>query len=615
MNPSAAIDVNAVLNRSRTALARAITLLENDRPGAADLLARLLPHCGRAHVVGITGAPGAGKSTLINALLGEFNRRGRRVAVIAIDPSSPISGGSILGDRLRMDEHGANDNVFIRSVSSRGHLGGLSRTAGRIIDVFDAAGFEVVIVETVGAGQSEVEIRHFADTRLVVCPPGLGDEVQAIKAGILEIADILVVNKADLPLAERTVLDLSSAMSLRHRAGWGVRILRTVATSGEGVAALVEAIDEHRRSEGVGRRLRAAAADPAAATAESAAGGEHQAGRSAPHASDDELFRQLQDWHAVGKGVALATVVRTWGSSPRPAGSHLAVEEGGAFAGSVSGGCIEGAVVSEAQAIIGGGKPRLLEFGVSDERAWEVGLACGGRIQVYVERVTDFGLLGRLLAERASSHPVALVTRLSDGLKALVRDEDAAGDLALDDDSVAAARRLLRADKSGLIEVAGESLFVRSHAPASRLLIVGAVHITQALARMAAMAGFAVTVIDPRRAWATAERFPGVALSHEWPDEALAQRPPDCNTAVVTLSHDPKLDDPALIAALKSKAFYIGALGSTRTHAKRVERLTAAGLAAAIPRIHAPVGLDLGGRSPAEIAVSVLAQVIQARYR
>ncbi|MDP1652421.1 MAG: methylmalonyl Co-A mutase-associated GTPase MeaB [Rhodocyclaceae bacterium] len=378
MNPGSGIDLEAVLSRSRPALARAITLLENDRPGAEALMAELAPRCGRAHVVGITGAPGAGKSTLINALLGEYAKRGRSVAVVAVDPSSPISGGSILGDRLRMDEHGSRDDVFIRSVSSRGHLGGLSRHTGRIIDVFDAVGFDVVIVETVGAGQSEVEIRHFADSNIVVCPPGLGDDVQAIKAGIIEIADLLVVNKADLPQAERTVLDLTSATHLRHRTDWQVKVLRTVATSGEGVDALIDAIEEHGRATGIGKRLN----QPSPPTPLS-----HAGGGSEGAGTDDELFAKLHRWRAAGKRVALATVVKTWGSSPRPEGSHLAVEAGGAFVGSVSGGCIEGAVIAEAQAAIADGKPRLLEFGVSDERAWEVGLACGGRVQVFVERI------------------------------------------------------------------------------------------------------------------------------------------------------------------------------------------------------------------------------------
>lgn len=258
------IDFSAVLARNRLALARAISLIENGRDGAEELHSRLLPHCGHAHVVGITGAPGAGKSTLINALLGELLGRGRRVAVLAVDPSSPISGGAILGDRVRMVDHGDSDDVFIRSVSSRGHLGGLSRTTGKLIDVFDAAGFDLVIVETVGTGQSEVEISRYADTRIVVCPPGLGDEVQSIKAGILEIADILVVNKGDLPQAQRVQLDLQALQELRHPAssGWRVPVLRTVSNSGkgarapEGIIELIASFEEHARVAGIGQRLK-----------------------------------------------------------------------------------------------------------------------------------------------------------------------------------------------------------------------------------------------------------------------------------------------------------------------------------------------------------------------
>ncbi|MCX7172131.1 MAG: methylmalonyl Co-A mutase-associated GTPase MeaB [Proteobacteria bacterium] len=257
MKPQSACDLSAILERNRLALARAISRIENHRAGAAELHAQLLPHCGRAHVIGITGAPGAGKSTLINVMLQELLRRDRSVAVVAVDPSSPISGGAILGDRVRMVDHGASDAIFIRSVSSRGHLGGLSRTTGKIIDVFDAAGFDIVIVETVGTGQSEVEISRYADTRIVVCPPGLGDEIQAIKAGILEIADILVVNKGDLPLAQRTQLDLQVMRGLHHPAasGWVVPVMRTVATSGEGIAELLDKIDEHARAAGIGQRL------------------------------------------------------------------------------------------------------------------------------------------------------------------------------------------------------------------------------------------------------------------------------------------------------------------------------------------------------------------------
>lgn len=224
-------------------------------------------------------------------------------------------------------------------------------------------------------------------------------------------------------------------------------------------------------------------------------------------------------------------------------------------------------------------------------------------------------LFDRLAAARAAKRPAALVTRLGDGAQALIDGSDVSGDLALTAEQLAEARGRLLADRSGSPEAADGALFVRCYARAPRLVVVGAVHITQALAPMAAMAGFEVIVVDPRRAFATAERLPGVTVTTQWPDQALARIGIDAYTAVVTLSHDPKLDDPALIAALKSDAFYIGALGSTRTHAKRVARLTEEGLGDLVGRIQAPVGLDLGGRSPAEIAVSVLAQLIQARYR
>ncbi len=391
-----AVSLPAILGRSRSALARAVTMFENDRPGADELHAGLASHLGRAHVVGITGAPGAGKSTLIDALLGAFVARGRSVAVVAVDPSSPVSGGAILGDRVRMGDAASHDDVFVRSLSSRGHLGGLSRAAGRIIDLFDAAGFDVVLVETVGTGQSEVEIREFADTKIVVCPPGLGDEVQSIKAGILEIADILVVNKADSPIARRTYDDMRALSRLRRRPEWSVPVLRTIATTGEGIDELVDALGEHAKAAGKGTRL-ARRAGMAAGTAASGGASSSAAASSdsstgpkrapAAHASDDELFEAMRAWRAAGKGVALATVVRTWGSSPRAEGSLLAVEQGGGFLGSVSCGCVEGAVISEALEVIADGKPRMLEFGVSDEQAWEVGLACGGKVQVYVERV------------------------------------------------------------------------------------------------------------------------------------------------------------------------------------------------------------------------------------
>ncbi len=248
--------IDAIRVGDRATIARAISEIENDQPASRALSAALARHLGNAQVIGITGPPGAGKSTLINALLQEYAKRGKRVAVVAIDPSSPITGGAVLGDRIRMSDAGAADSVFIRSLASRGHSGGLARAARRIVDVLDAAGFDVIIVETVGAGQGDVDIRTLADASVVVCPPGLGDDVQAIKAGILEIANVLVVNKGDLPLAERTERELKDMLHLRARKpGWQVRVLRTTATTGAGVAALIDTLQAHAAEAGVAQRL------------------------------------------------------------------------------------------------------------------------------------------------------------------------------------------------------------------------------------------------------------------------------------------------------------------------------------------------------------------------
>lgn len=260
----------ALLAGDRRVIARTISLVERGELDHAAFSTALLPHLGRAHVLGITGAPGAGKSTLIHALLGEMLSSGLHVAVVAVDPSSPISGGAVLGDRVRMGQHGAHANVFIRSLAARGHLGGLSKNTEQIVDVLDAAGFDSIIVETVGAGQSEVEIMHLADTRLVACPPGLGDQVQAIKAGILEIADVLVVTKSDLPGAQASAHDLRDMLHLRaHVQGaWEVPVLHCCATSGEGVAALLDCINRHATSTGRAQRLkRRAPAQPLDASA------------------------------------------------------------------------------------------------------------------------------------------------------------------------------------------------------------------------------------------------------------------------------------------------------------------------------------------------------------
>ena len=254
--PPALID--AVVAGERRAIARAISQVEKGGPGAEALRRALATRLGHAHVVGLTGSPGAGKSTLVNALLGALLAQGLRVGVVAVDPSSPISGGALLGDRIRIGEHGEHPNAFVRSIASRGHLGGLSIATRGIVDLLDAAGFDIIVVETVGAGQSEVEIAQLADTCIVACPPGLGDDVQAIKAGILEIAELLVVTKADLPGARGTARDLRHMTHLRRApaaGGWQTPVLGVSAATGEGIAALVEQIAAHGAAAGHGRRL------------------------------------------------------------------------------------------------------------------------------------------------------------------------------------------------------------------------------------------------------------------------------------------------------------------------------------------------------------------------
>lgn len=240
--------VDGVLARERRAIARALTAVETN-PGG-EVAAALFPHTGRAHIVGVTGAPGSGKSTLASAMTTIYRARGGTVGVVAVDPSSPFSGGAVLGDRVRMGAHAGDEGVFIRSMASRGSLGGLALATGDAVWVLDAAGFDTVIVETVGAGQAEVEIADEAHTTVVVVVPGLGDGVQAIKAGILEIADVYAVNKADMPGADRAIANLQMMLSIGMRGrevDWMPPVQSCTATTGEGVAELVDAVDEHGR--------------------------------------------------------------------------------------------------------------------------------------------------------------------------------------------------------------------------------------------------------------------------------------------------------------------------------------------------------------------------------
>ncbi len=251
------VNVKAILGGDRLALSRLLTLVENNDPAGQDALDELFPHTGKAHLVGITGAPGTGKSSLANQLARQFRKaqeggRQVKVAVVAVDPSSPFSGGAILGDRVRMKDLHGDEGIFIRSMASRGALGGIARSTAAVVQAMDAAGFETIFIETVGAGQSEVEIARLAHTTIVVEAPGFGDDIQAIKAGILEIADILVVNKSDLPGAENTERTLKMSLELAmpsrpERELWQVPVIKTISLDGAGIAEVVAGIRQHRQ--------------------------------------------------------------------------------------------------------------------------------------------------------------------------------------------------------------------------------------------------------------------------------------------------------------------------------------------------------------------------------
>jgi len=322
--------------------------------------------------------------------------------------------------------------------------------------------------------------------------------------------------------------------------------------------------------------------------------------------SYDRIPEIALDWHRQGRGAVLATVVETWGSAPRPVGSQLVISGTGEMEGSVSGDCVEGAVVVEAVECLEKDEATLLEFGVADEQAFAVGLACGGRIRVLVEPVgkgIPAEMLAALVDARAARRQVAYLVNPDTGARRLTFGQD--------DALAAEIAERLRRDKSGF----EGDWFVGIHNPPLRMAIVGAVHIAQALVPMARLAGYDPVLIDPRPAFGAEARFPGETIVDDWPDEALGAYGLDPRTAVVTLTHDPKLDDPAIMAALGSPCFYLGCLGSTRTHAKRLERLREAGVQEdQIARIHAPVGLDIGAQGPAEIALSIMAE-ITARLR
>lgn len=322
----------------------------------------------------------------------------------------------------------------------------------------------------------------------------------------------------------------------------------------------------------------------------------------------DDVLKEAIVWMDRGHGVALAIVVDTWGSSPRPIGSQMVVNDRGAFVGSVSGGCIEPFVVSEAIDIIANGEPQCLEYGVTTEQAHEVRLTCGGNIRIFI----GYAPLRAELEKMVGDRPVTRVVDLTSGAALMVDDESTVGELVLSEGTLNEVHCLHQQGTDGIVIREGDAeLFVVTYAQPRRLVIVGAVHIAQILAPMATAIGFEVTVVDSRPAFATPERLPGVAVVRERTKIAMKRLHLDSRTALVTLAHDPILDDPALHAALVSPAYYIGCLGSRRTHFARLDRLRGAGFSEDILKcLHAPVGLNIGGRSAGEIAVSILAEII-----
>lgn len=324
------------------------------------------------------------------------------------------------------------------------------------------------------------------------------------------------------------------------------------------------------------------------------------------NAAHDQIVEQALAWIGAGKGAALATVVQTWGSAPRPVGSLLAISDQAELAGSVSGGCVESAVAAEALEALEDGACRILSYGVSDEEAFGVGLACGGEIRVMVEPIDvgqgpDAALLRDLAGARATRSAVIYAVNTQTWERRLIAP-DADDPLAEE----AAAIRLT--DKSGF---AGD-WFLGVHNPPLRLAVIGAVHIAQPLMQMARLAGYDATLIDPREAFAAEARFPGETITHDWPDDALKKHGLDARTAVVTLTHDSKLDDPAIQTALRSPIFYLGCLGSKKTHGLRAGRLKDAGFTEdEIARINGPIGLDIGAKSPAEIAIAIMAEMTE----
>ena len=333
-----------------------------------------------------------------------------------------------------------------------------------------------------------------------------------------------------------------------------------------------------------------------------------------------DVITQIDAWQAAGQHAAVATVVSVKRSAPRPPGAKMAIARDGSVTGMVSGGCVEGAVIEVAEQILAGGSPRLLHFGIADEEAWDVGLPCGGEIEVWVDRLDDEPALAFAALAREGGRG-ALITRMDDGRHVLVRVDGtrlgSLGDDVLEQEAATAAERLLWLERSEQQQLDDVPVFIDVTAPPPRLIVVGAIDLAEALAKLASFSGWRAFVTDPRARFATAERFPSAErVVADWPAKAVTQLGGiDRATSVVVLTHDPKIDDAALEVALRSEAAYIGVMGSRRMQAQRRERMLELGFTDSdLERLSGPVGLDLGALTPQETALSVMAEIIAVRH-
>lgn len=321
-----------------------------------------------------------------------------------------------------------------------------------------------------------------------------------------------------------------------------------------------------------------------------------------------DVLEAAESWLERHGKVAVATVVGTWGSAPVPVGGQMVVGPDGSFEGSVSGGCVEGEIISEAEDLLAGGAPKTLTYGVADETAWRVGLPCGGQIKVFLERLdgtADKDYVSRAIEARSRRKGLVVRTRLDDGKRKIFAREESRIDPEV-------AQRFDSGESSLLSTTEGD-VFLHAIVPPARVLIIGATHIGQILAHLVQLAGYEVIVIDPRTAFAAEARFPGIRLDTEWPQDTIPKIGLDSYTAVVALAHVGHIDDEALKLAMRADCFYVGALGSNRNHMKRKERLAGGGFSAEeIGRIHCPIGLNIGAQSPQEIAISIMAELVLA---